>query len=247
MKKNIIIGPLAILVIWSVVHYGELVNPLFLPSPVSVVTTIFIGIFRGSLLSDLGITFVRFAFGFLSAAIAGVLLGIFLGYFEKVYSALEVIIDFFRSVPATALFPLFMLFFGVGDVSKIMVVFFACTFIILINTVYGVKNASRLRRMLAKSLKASKIQLLLKVVLPDALPHICAGLRIGISFALVLAVVTEMFLGTVSGLGHRIIEAQLVYQIPEMYASIIVAGLAGYSLNKGFIFIERKVVHWSGK
>jgi len=247
MRKEIVIGPLVLLLLWIIIHYSGLANPVLVPSPLSVAEAFVLGFIQGNMFYDLGVTIMRFAWGFFSAVIVGVFLGLLLGYFERLYSSVEIIIDFFRSVPATALFPLFMLFFGVGDLAKVSVVFFACSLIILVNTAYGVKNVSHLRIMLAKVLRASQTKIMLKVILPDSLPHVFAGLRIGISFALIVVVVTEMFLGTVSGLGHRIIEDQLVYKIPEMYASIIVAGLLGYILNKGFLFIERRIVHWSGK
>lgn len=247
MRKEIVLGPLALLLIWFILHYSGLVNPIFLPSPVSVAEALITGFYQGNLLYDLGVTVLRFIWGFVSAAVVGIILGVLLGYFEGLYSSVEIIVDFFRSIPATALFPLFMLFFGVGDLAKVSVVFFACSLIIIVNTAYGVKNASCLRIMLAKALRTSKFKIMIKVILPDSLPHVFAGLRIGISFALIVVVVTEMFLGTISGLGHRIIEDQMVYRIPEMYASIIVTGLLGYIVNKVFVFAERRIVHWSGK
>ncbi len=247
MKKEIVIGPIALLVIWSIVHYAGLANPVLLPSPISVAKALVAEFLQGNMLRDLGATIGRFLWGFLSAALVGVILGVILGYYRRLYSSVEVIIDFFRSVPATALFPLFMLFFGVGDFAKIGVVFFSCSLIILVNTAYGVKNTSLLRIRLAKILRANRSQLLMKIILPDSLPHIFAGLRIGISFALIIVVVTEMFLGTIAGLGHRIIEDQLVYKVSEMYAAIFVAGMLGYILNKGIVYFERRIVHWSGK
>jgi len=247
MKREIIIGPIVLLIIWGIIHYTGLINQVLLPSPIAVAKAVIAEFSHGKLLQDLVATIIRFLWGFLSAAIVGIILGVILGYYEKLYSSVEVIIDFFRSVPATALFPLFMLFFGVGDFAKISVVFFSCSLIILINTAYGVKNASLLRIRLARVLRANRNQLLFKIILPDSLPHIFAGLRIGISFALLVVVVTEMFLGTLIGLGHRIIDDQLIYKVPEMYAAIIVTGILGYILNKGFVYFEHRIVHWSGK
>jgi len=184
---------------------------------------------------------------FCIAVCTGTPLGLLMGYFDKIYYSLEFIVDFFRSVPATAMFPLFMLFFGISDKSKIAITAFACSLIILVNTMYGVKHSGKLRMIVARTLKANNFQLFTKVMFPSALPNIFAGLRTAISLSLILIIVTEMFAGTIYGLGHRILNAQLVYRIPEMYSAIILTGILGFLMNNIFIKIERRVIHWTNK
>jgi len=89
--------------------------------------------------------------------------------------------------------------------------------------------------------------MLSKVILPESLPNIFSGLRIAVSLALILVAVTEMFMGTKAGLGHVIIESQLVYRIPELYSAIILTGMIGYIINKFVLRAEKRIVHWSGK
>lgn len=170
-----------------------------------------------------------------------------MGYSDKVYGALEFLVDFFRSIPALALFPLFLLFLGIGDSAKIGVVVFACFFVVLINAMYGVKNANKTRIMASKTMGANNFDIFRKIIFWDALPDIVTGLRISLSMSLLVVIVTEMFLGTEVGLGHRIYDAHLIYRIPEMYASIIIVGLLGYFLNKIFVWVERRSIHWAGK
>jgi len=170
-----------------------------------------------------------------------------MGYYSKIYSAFEIIIDFFRSLPALAIFPLLMFFFGIGDISKVATTAFSCSLVVVINSIYGVKNSKKTRQIVAYLMEANPREVFLKVILMDALPQISIGMRTGLSLAVVVLIATEMFMGTNWGIGHRIFEAQLTYRVPEMYASIIIAGLLGYTLNKGFVAIERKIVHWSGK
>lgn len=240
-------GPILALCAWTGLHYSGIVNPILVPTPFSIVQALSNSVVDGMLLQNFIATFVRVITGFTIAAVNGIVLGVLLGYYEKVYDTVEVLIDFFRSLPATALFPLFMLFFGVGNLSKIMIIVFTCSLLVLVNTAYGVKNGSVLRIMVAKSLHASPIQFLFKVIFPDALPHVFAGLRIAVSLALILAVVSEMFFGTTAGLGHRILETQLLYKTSEMYAYILVCGLLGYGLNKIVLHAEHRLVHWSGR
>jgi NitT/TauT family transport system permease protein len=139
-----------------------------------------------------------------------------------------------------------MIFFGIGDAPKIAIVVFACTPVVLVNTVYAVRNSPRTRRIAAAAMGANKLQILIYVVLPEALPGVFAGLRTSLSLSLVLVIVSEMFIGTTSGLGFRIMDEHYMYRIPEMYATLVFVGLLGYLLNQVFLLVERRVVHWAG-
>lgn len=239
---------IALILLWQTASSLHWVNALFLPSPLEVAQIIWTQIFiTGEIIPDIIATVCRFIVGYAIAVVVGITLGILMGYSDKVYNALEFIVDFFRSIPSTALFPLFLLLFGIGDEAKIAVVVWSASLIILVNTMYGVRHASKLRMLVARTLKASKLKLLTKVIIPEALPSIFAGLRIALSISMIVVIVTEMFIGTNVGLGRRIIDAQLVYRIPDMYAAIIITGILGYLLNQFFLFYERKTIHWSGR
>ena len=247
MRFTILIGPVVLIMIWLGLWLSELVSPLFVPSPLLVLKSLMTLLISGQIFPDLFATLSRMITGYLLAAILGIPLGVVIGYSKRLYRSTEVVVDFFRSIPATAMFPLFLLFFGVGDTAKVLIVAFSCALIILVNTTYGVKNSNPTRIMVAKTVGANKAQILYKVILPDASPHIFSGLRISLSMALILVIVTEMFIGTTLGLGKRIYDAQLTYRIPEMYSSIILVGTLGYLSNKIFMIFENLTVHWSGK
>ena len=117
----------------------------------------------------------------------------------------------------------------------------------LVNTTYGVRNANKIRIMVAKSLHAGDIAILRKVLLPESLPFIFSGARIAISLALILEIVTGMIIGGNTGLGVRIVNAQLTFDATTLYALIIIIGLLGYTINKAYVTVERRIVHWSGK
>jgi acyl-CoA synthetase (AMP-forming)/AMP-acid ligase II/ABC-type nitrate/sulfonate/bicarbonate transport system permease component len=242
-----LLGPMILLGLWFLVTVTEMVDPFFLPSPLKVGRQLAELLSTGSTYGHLFKTFYRMMAGYFLAVAIGIPLGIVLGYWEKIYESVEFIIDFFRSFPATAMFPLFMLAFGIGDGSKIALVVFGCSLLILVNTTYGVHSCSRTRKMVAQTMKASEAYIMAKVVLPEALPQISAGLRLALSLSLIIIVVLEMFIGTKKGLGFLIYNAHMTYQIADMYAFIVMAGLIGYFINQGYVRLESKVIHWTGR
>jgi long-chain acyl-CoA synthetase len=246
-EREAFIGPVALVLIWYLISTFQWVNPFFLPSPWTVLLKLKELLLSGSVYTHIGKTVYRMFSGYLFAIFLGIPLGIMVGYWEKVYNSLEFVIEFFRGFPATSLFPLFMLAFGIGDAAKIAIVIFSCSLVITINTLYGVRNSSKTRQMVAETMKASKTYIFARVILPDALPYITAGLRTALSLTLIIVVILEMFIGTDKGLGHLIYNAHMTYQIPEMYAMIIITGLIGYGLNKGFIKLEEEIIHWGGR
>jgi acyl-CoA synthetase (AMP-forming)/AMP-acid ligase II/ABC-type nitrate/sulfonate/bicarbonate transport system permease component len=246
-EREAFIGPLGLILIWSMVSAFQWVNPFFLPPPWNVFVKLEELLLSGPIYADIGKTVYRMFSGYFLAILLGIPLGIMVGYWEKAYNSLEFVIEFFRGFPATSLFPLFMLAFGIGDSAKIAIVVFSCSLIITINTLYGVRNSSKTRQMVAETMKASKTYIFARVILPDALPYITAGLRTALSITLIIVVILEMFIGTEKGLGHLIYNAHMTYQIPEMYATIIITGLIGYGMNKGFIKLEEEVIHWGGR
>jgi NitT/TauT family transport system permease protein len=246
-EREALIGPLALLLIWYLISTFQWVNPFFLPSPWNVFLELKELLFSQGVYIHLGKTLYRMFSGYFLAILLGIPLGIMVGYWEKAYNSLEFVIEFFRGFPATSLFPLFMLAFGIGDAAKIAIVIFSCSLVITINTLYGVRNSSKTRQMVAETMKAGNTYIFARVILPDALPYITAGLRTALSLTLIIVVILEMFIGTDKGLGHLIYNAHMTYQIPEMYATIVITGLIGYGMNKGFIKLEEEVIHWGGR
>ena len=182
-----------------------------------------------------------------SAVAIGVPLGVMLGSAEGAYRSVEFLIDFFRSTPSSALIPLFLLIFGITDINKIAIASFGAMLIVLFNSAYGVMNAKKTRVMAAQIMGVSKWHVFKDVMLMESLPQTFVGLRSAVSMALVIVIVAEMFIGSETGLGHRIIDAQQVFNVKEMYCSILVTGALGYGLNLLFLLGEKRLIHWSGK
>jgi len=242
-----IVGVVALLAIWWLATFNQWVDPVLLPSPGVAFGSFWKGINDGTLGFDFVKTIYRTGFATLIAAVIAIPLGIILGAAERLYRSLEFVIDFFRSTPASAMFPLFLVLFGVGDETKISVAAFGAILVILFNVAYGVMNARKTRLLAAKVMGASRMRVLFDVMLLESLPQTFVGLRNGVSLALVIIVVAEMFIGSQDGLGHSVFEAQQLFDMPRMYAAIFAAGALGYALNLLFILAERSFVHWGGK
>jgi len=242
-----IVGVVGLIVVWYLAVWFQVVDPVLLPSPTNTFWAFWKGMNGGALAFDFLKTVQRTTISTLIAAAIAIPLGIFLGSSERLYRSVEFIIDFFRSTPASAMFPLFLVLFGVGDKTKISVAAFGAMLVILFNVAYGVMNARKTRLLAAKVMGASRLRVLTDVMLLESLPQTFIGLRNGVSLALVIIVVAEMFIGSTDGLGHRVFEAQQLFEMPDMYAAIFAAGALGYGLNLLFLLVERRFVHWSGK
>lgn len=240
-------GPALLIAVWWIAFAGELVNKDLLPSPFATIADTAVAIANGEMIYDFAQTLIRVGYSIAIATVLGVPMGIALGAKDSVYRSLEFVIDFFRSTPATAMFPLFLLLFGLGDVAKIAIAAFAAWLVIVFNVAYGVMNARQTRILAAKSMGASNMRIFRDVIFFETLPQTFVGLRNAVSIALVVIIVAEMFIGAVDGMGHRIIDAQISYQLTDMYGSILAAGGMGYGLNLALLIVEKTIVHWSGK
>jgi NitT/TauT family transport system permease protein len=240
-------GPVVLFIIWDLVVRFGLIKPILLPPPADTLVTLINGFSSGAMLKDFGVTVMRTLQAFLIAAAVGMPLGVLLGSNERAYRSVEFLIDFFRSTPSSALIPLFLMIFGVSDINKVAIAAFGAFLIVVFNSAYGVLNARKQRVMAARVMGASNWQIFKDVLVWESLQPSFVGLRSAVSMALVIVIVAEMFIGSDSGLGHRIINSQQVMNVRDMYASILSAGALGYTLNILFLVLERRIVHWSGR
>ncbi|MBU4611956.1 ABC transporter permease [Achromobacter sp. GG226] len=242
-----LIGPIILFIVWDLVVRTGYIRPILLPPPADTLATLMTGLAGGSLLTDFAVTVSRTVQAFLIAAIVGMPLGIMLGSNERAYRSVEFLIDFFRSTPSSALIPLFLMIFGVSDINKVAIAAFGALLIVVFNSAYGVMNARKQRVMAAKVMGASRMQVFRDVLVWESLQPSFVGLRSAVSMALVIVIVAEMFIGSDSGLGYRIINSQQVMNVRDMYAAILATGVLGYVLNILFLVLEKRIIHWSGR
>lgn len=242
-----LIGPLVLLLIWDLVVRVGWIKPILLPPPIDTLLSLINGMAGPVLLPHFLVTLERTLIAFAIATAVGMPLGIALGSNERAYRSVEFVIDFFRSTPASALIPLFLLIFGINNINKVAIAAFGAFLIVIFNCAYGVINARKQRVAAAKVMGASRWQIFKDVLFWESLQPTFVGLRSAVSMALVIVVVAEMFIGSENGLGHKIIDAQQVMNVRVMYAAIMAAGILGYALNVLFLALEKRVVHWSGR
>lgn len=243
-RRMILTGPVVLIALWSIVTYGGLVRAIFLPPPHHVVAALASALSTTEFWAACGFTVYRWLIGVAIGSAAGVLIGLVIGTSERIYAASEIPIDFFRSLPVMTLFPLFLLIFATGDTAKIAAAAWGSFLFVAVNTSYGVRYSRQSRMLVARVLRASPLQTTVKFVLPGALPSIFAGFRLSISLGLVVVIATEMIMGTRQGLGKRIFDDALIYQMEDMYAMILLVGTLGYVANKLSVVVEDRLIHW---
>ena len=239
-----IIGVTGFILLWWAVKVLFFSDSIFLSPPLDTFIRLIKLLYTGGLLIDFSSTMYKFIAGYGIAVLIGVPVGFILGLFNRLYQSVELLLDFFRSIPVTTLFPLFILYFGISSKTIIAMVVAACIFVIILNTSYGVFYTKKSHVSYVESLGANKLQIFFHVIFPSSLPFIFVGLRTSVSFALIVVIVAEMFIGANDGLGIRVYEAHETYLVTDVYAIILFVGLIGYFFNKIFLTIENKIIHW---
>ena len=197
-------GPLVLISGWYLLGVTGIMNEIYFPRLEAVVISLWFELQHIETWTHIGFTIYRTLIAFGLASFFGVGLGLVLGIFPKIGKALDYIIDFFRSLPAPALFPVSLLLFGVGEMAGIMVAAFMIFWIILVYTISGIEQSKPIRTQVAEVFRASQWQRIGYVTLPESLPAIMTGLRISLPLSLMLIVVAEMFLGGANGLGQKL-------------------------------------------
>lgn len=197
----------------------------------------------GEMSVHLGISLQRSLIGFFIAAGLALPLGIAMGWFTWLEKAADPLLQVCRNTSVLALYPVFILLFGLSEFAKIAIIFWGTLWPVLLNTIEGVKGVDPLLVKSARSMGSPRLTLLLKVVLPSALPSVLTGFRLSASRAVVVLVAAEM-LGAQKGLGYLIFQAQLDREIPVMYAGILSITLLGVLINYGLTKFEKRVVRW---
>jgi ABC-type nitrate/sulfonate/bicarbonate transport system permease component len=185
----------------------------------------------------------RMIVGYCCASIFGVTLGVLIGSFKRLYQLLDPVLQFWRAIPATAIIPVGILLIGIGDEMKFAVIAFGSCWPILINSADGARLVPTERLDTARIFGLTKLETLLRVIVPSAAPMIAAGMRTGLSIAFIMIVVSEM-IGSTDGLGYYILQAQRTFAIPEMYGGILLLAFLGYLLNTMFVWGEHRVLAW---
>jgi len=236
-----ILGGLAL---WELVSRFLIANPLFLAAPTQIVAAIYSLARSGELWPHIWISTVEFVLGYGIASVLGIALGMAMAGSEIAKKALQPWISGLYATPTIALAPLFILWLGIGIWSKVLVVIVLVLFPVAINTEAGLRTTSpRLIEML-RSFGATPRQIFFKLSLPSATPFILAGLKLGIGRGLIGVVVAELF-GSRAGLGRLISQSSDAFNMPDLFAAVVILAVAGIAMTAGFTRLERRLVPWT--
>jgi NitT/TauT family transport system permease protein len=243
---NWIYGYLSIIIfllIWQIVSNLGIVSQVFLPSFTTVFKELIRLIGTGELLGHIGISLFRSLTGFFLGLAFAIPLGLLIGWFEKFEKFIDPLIQTFRNLSVLSILPVFVLIFGIGEVSKIAVIFWGVLWSVIINTIAGVKNVDPLIIKGARSMGITNKDLFLKVIFPGALPSIFTGIRISATTSILVLIGAEM-LGASKGLGYALYFYQANFKTPAMYAVIIIMAVLGVTINYILTSIEKKAFIW---
>ena len=238
-----LISPIVLLIVWEIVVRVGLVDARLVAPPSLVAVELWIISRNGELAAALGVSLMRAGAGFLLAAVVGVAIGALMARSRVAEIAFDPLIELFRPVSPLALFPLFILWFGIGEASKILIIAFACSFPIVLNTYAGVRAIDATFVRASRSLGASPWEVMRTVILPASLPSIFTGLRVSWGIALIVIIAAEM-IGAVKGIGYTVLYAQQTFRIPLVFASIAVIGALGFLTDLGFRRLRQYLLPW---
>ena len=245
-----IVSPLALLGLWWVATHEGWVRSVLLPSPQAVLTSILDISLSGysgvSLWSHIGASLSRVFIAFLIGSALGIVVGILRGRAPHVDAAFVVPAEMLRPIPPLGLIPLFILWFGIGELSKILLILTSVFLIMMVNAQAGTRSCPLDLTRAALSLGARRGHLFRYVVLPAALPQIMTGLRVSMGTALSILVASEL-LGGDRGLGFIVLDASNFFRTTYVFAGIFVIGLIGLLSDRGLAWLTRRVVHWEGR
>lgn len=233
----------AFLLVWQFASATGIFNPALLPPPLEVARAFAGMTVSGELPRDVLVSLKRVIVGFILGSASGVLIGVLTGRSRFLANTFGQIIQILRPIPAVAVVPLAIVWFGIGEMSKYFLVYWGVFFPVWINTHLGVSNVEERYVWAAMSLGARKSRILYEVVIPSAAPIIVAGMRTGIAIAFVCLVAAEMS-GAFGGVGYRIYASHMVFRVDKMLVGIISLGVLGAIADKSFTLMIAKLIPW---
>jgi ABC-type nitrate/sulfonate/bicarbonate transport system permease component len=237
-------------IVWQIVT--SIWDSIFFPSPAEILSSAYEIWLTGpasrlfltdAVFDDIVPSLVRLLSGWLIAVVAGLVVGYSIGRIGAVGDFVDPLVHFLRAIPPPALIPLFIVLLGIGDSMKIGLIAFGVVWPILLNTIDGVRTVEPQHLDTARVFQLGRIRRMTHIVLPAASPKIFAGLRISLSIAVILMVVSEMVAAT-EGIGFFVLQAQRTFRILDMWAGILLLGVLGYGLNTALLGVEGRVLRW---
>ncbi len=247
INKNfffVIAAPLLLVLLWLYVTETNIVNTNILPSPIRVVETFINLIANGQLWKNLSVSFLRVLKGFALGAVFGIIIGTVMGLSKSINKILSSLVGILRPIPMIAWIPMLILWLGIGEKSKVAVIFIGSFWPILLNTITGILSVDSKLLEVATVFEKNKLEILGKVVFPSATPSIITGIRLGFGTAWTCVVAAEMIAAS-SGIGYMITYARELSQPDVVLAGVFTIGIVGLLIDGILLRIQKTLLKWN--
>jgi NitT/TauT family transport system permease protein/taurine transport system permease protein len=218
-----------------------LFNPFLIPPPLEVIRTAVPMLMSGEILGDVAISMTRVLVGFATGSLAGVITGVLLGRSQLLHDLLDPIIELLRYLSPTAMIPIAVIWFGIGELSKYFLIFWGTFFIVVINTTAGVWRAPVARQRAAECLGASQLQIFVLVVIPSAVPYIVTGMRVAMASS-VMSIIPAEILAADSGIGYLLQKSSMLLQTNRIFVALLTICVLGFIVDRIFRFFVDRVL-----
>ncbi len=245
--KKIILSlilPVVLVILWEIGGRTGSINPSLFPTPGRIFQAFLKTMGNGKLEANIFVSLRRVFLGYLAGAFLGILAGVIMGLSETVHTVFSVIFEVLRPIPIMAWVPVLILWIGIGEPSKVIVIMIGSFWPIFLNTYDGIRNVDRKYIEVAQIFRKKRLQTIFEVMLPAALPSIFTGLRVGIGSAWVSVIGAELIAAS-AGLGFMISYSRELAQPANMYVAVLVIGIIGYFINVIIKKVEVKLLKWN--
>jgi ABC-type nitrate/sulfonate/bicarbonate transport system permease component len=216
-------------------------NPFLIPPPLEVIRTAIPMIMSGEIFTDVSISMSRILVGFFSGSLIGVIFGVLLGRIRVLHDLLDPIMELLRYLSPTAMIPIAVIWFGIGEMSKYFLIFWGTFFIVLINTTAGVWRAPITRQRAAECLGANRLQIFLMVVIPSAVPYIVTGMRVAMASSF-MSIIPAEILAADSGIGYLLQKSSMLLQTNRIFVALLTICILGFAVDRLFRFFVERVL-----
>jgi NitT/TauT family transport system permease protein/taurine transport system permease protein len=227
-------------VIWQLLS-TFVFNPFLIPPPVDVIRTAIPMLASGEIFADVSISMVRVLVGFISGSLFGIVLGVLLGRIRLLHDLLDPTIELLRYLSPTAMIPIAVIWFGIGEMSKYFLIFWGTFFIVLVNTTAGVWRAPIARQRAAECLGANRLQIFVMVVIPSAVPYIVTGMRVAMASSF-MSIIPAEILAADSGIGYLLQKSSLLLQTNRIFVALLTICILGFAVDRVFRFLVDRVL-----
>lgn len=236
-------SPVVLLLLWELGVRLGMLDARYFPAPSKVFITLLSGIESGVLWTNTVSTLTRLFWGMLLGGVPALLLGVGMGLYRPLRAVLDPLVAATYPIPKSAIFPLILLIFGLGEVSKIVMVAIGVFYPVIINSTAGVLEISKVHLDVGRNYGANRWQVFRTIALPGAMPLIMTGLKLGVGLGLILITIAEM-VGAKSGLGYMLWNAWEVLSVETMYVGLLVIALLGFLFSLALTELERWLLPW---